>query len=566
MQLSLKVKTIKEAAKAFGPDAEEQLGSAVWQCKRMKGDDRLTIEVDDIDPAMLPKLQAAMKNNDETSTRRVSAIINALADPNNKEVGDLKNFPDMFKAWLKKNGNPWLFSTSIGMAGVAYQPVEVKYEAPNYSRRDRAYCTIDLSYNTKGENKRWQITIYQETLRQTVEAIMRSWNLVLPDEDTLERYERLHKRFIEYSSMQAEQFWVRGEASEKNRDRWWWSSTRLNMQPKGRPTKAVIDFGAGSDGDEEEDRYAYRRMKGDTSRLLMFSELHNEKVKIPTHPVLPMFSLVHHKTVWVNVADMSPYEYEAGLGDRLILPKSHRKLIGALVSNLEVLKMEAEVEGKSRIIRAKASSNIILAKGRAGTGKTMTAEVYSEEIKRPLYEVNSGQLGTDPETIESNLNIVLARSMRLRMPLLINEADVFIKKRGDQMEQNAVVTVFLRLLEYHNGLVFMTTNRAEDVDEAISSRCIAEIQYDTPKEPERRRLWSSLLGEFNCSLSDADIKVAAILFPDTTGRDIQNLVRLTSRYCTATGDSFGLQTLAECAAFKSIKVDPQVAKEKGILQ
>ena len=38
---------------------------------------------------------------------------------------------------------------------------------------------------------------------------------------------------------------------------------------------------------------------------------------------------------------------------------------------------------------------------------------------------------------------------------------------------NAVVGVFLRVLEYFNGLLFLTTNRIDDIDEAIVSRCIA---------------------------------------------------------------------------------------------
>ena len=35
--------------------------------------------------------------------------------------------------------------------------------------------------------------------------------------------------------------------------------------------------------------------------------------------------------------------------------------------------------------------------------------------------------------------------------MLIDEADVYIKRREDDMTMNAVVGVFLRVLEYFNG-------------------------------------------------------------------------------------------------------------------
>ena len=54
---------------------------------------------------------------------------------------------------------------------------------------------------------------------------------------------------------------------------------------------------------------------------------------------------------------------------------------------------------------------------------------------------------------------------------------MYIKRRDDNIAANAVVGVFLRVLEYFNGLLFLTTNRIDDIDEAIISRCIAMVRY-----------------------------------------------------------------------------------------
>jgi len=69
--------------------------------------------------------------------------------------------------------------------------------------------------------------------------------------------------------------------------------------------------------------------------------------------------------------------------------------------------------------------------------------------------------------------------------------DVYIKRRDDDMTMNAVVGVFLRVLEYFNGLLFLTTNRVDDIDEAIVSRCIAMIKFYPPDTAARAKIWAS---------------------------------------------------------------------------
>ena len=48
-------------------------------------------------------------------------------------------------------------------------------------------------------------------------------------------------------------------------------------------------------------------------------------------------------------------------------------------------------------------------------------------------------LGTTAEEIEKNLKMVFDRATRWDCVLLLDEADVFVVKRGDSIEQNAIV-------------------------------------------------------------------------------------------------------------------------------
>jgi SpoVK/Ycf46/Vps4 family AAA+-type ATPase len=101
--------------------------------------------------------------------------------------------------------------------------------------------------------------------------------------------------------------------------------------------------------------------------------------------------------------------------------------------------------------------------------------------------VHSGQLGLNVAAMETALKEVLTRAQRWGAVMLIDEADVYIKRRDDNITMNAVVGVFLRVLEYFNGLLFLTTNRVDDIDEAIVSRCIALIRFHPPDREDRAR-------------------------------------------------------------------------------
>jgi len=65
--------------------------------------------------------------------------------------------------------------------------------------------------------------------------------------------------------------------------------------------------------------------------------------------------------------------------------------------------------------------------GPAGVGKTLTAEVYSEIIRRPLYRVHSGPTGLNVAAMETALKDVLNPRSALGAVMLIDEADVYIK-------------------------------------------------------------------------------------------------------------------------------------------
>ncbi len=199
------------------------------------------------------------------------------------------------------------------------------------------------------------------------------------------------------------------------------------------------------------------------------------------------------------------------------------------------------------IVEGKSGGTTILCKGAPGLGKTLTAEVYSEVVGKPLYRVHSGQLGITAASVEQNLSQILRRAARWDAILLLDEADVYIRCRDNDLQHNAIVAEFLRTLEYFNGLLFMTTNRIQDVDDAILSRCIATIQYETPSKEDAVRLWKSLTSQFNIDLSDDLIDSLTNTYAKSSGRDIKELLKFfTSKFCKSKKIPYSEETFRQC--------------------
>ena len=126
----------------------------------------------------------------------------------------------------------------------------------------------------------------------------------------------------------------------------------------------------------------------------------------------------------------------------------------------------------------------------------------------------------------------------------------YIRRRDNDLEHNAIVAEFLRTLEYFDGLLFMTTNRVDDVDEAILSRCIAVIRYETPPKEDAIKLWKSLSEQFQVELSDKLIEDLVRDFPYSSGRDIKEMLKLTSRLCGNSNEPVSLEAFHQSAVFR----------------
>jgi len=70
--------------------------------------------------------------------------------------------------------------------------------------------------------------------------------------------------------------------------------------------------------------------------------------------------------------------------------------------------------------------------------------------------VSVGELGTSTIDLEEKLREILEIASVWDAVVLIDEADIFLEKRTEEdIKRNALVGIFLRLLEYHQGVLFL---------------------------------------------------------------------------------------------------------------
>lgn len=153
---------------------------------------------------------------------------------------------------------------------------------------------------------------------------------------------------------------------------------------------------------------------------------------------------------------------------------------------------------------------ICLFSGPPGCGKTLTAEAVAEVTKRPLYSVSAGDLGVDAYDVDENLSRILNMTENWNAVLLIDEADVFLEQRTrNDIGRNAIVSIFLRQLEYFQGILILTTNRIVQCDMAFNSRIHVKVSYPELDERAREVIWKTFLMKAGTSVavnvSDEDV-------------------------------------------------------------
>ncbi|KKK16408.1 hypothetical protein ARAM_004743 [Aspergillus rambellii] len=142
-------------------------------------------------------------------------------------------------------------------------------------------------------------------------------------------------------------------------------------------------------------------------------------------------------------------------------------------------------------IEGKGTGQIILLHGPPGVGKTYTVEAIAEWLHRPLLALSITDIGTIETRVESELLKWFSLAEAWNAVLLVDEADIFLERRQNRdLARNGLVSAFLRRMEYLKNLLFLTTNRVGQIDDAFISRVHVAIGYKALSGEDRKRIWN----------------------------------------------------------------------------
>ena len=532
----------------------------------LKGLDEINVSLLDMERQQIDRLRSALVRLKESGTRMLAPLIadidrwNDIMDGEGN-AGDmrpstLQQFADLLIQYLLTIPGQRVYMQEEGSN--EWLPYYVNYVEHHREYRDRrrdfvpAYVEIHLLYWLLGNTYGLRVELYNEDVNGYDVAGALAANGIFAETDDLRAdYLKMKEKFDGIFDDVGRQYSTEGYGVSLSR-KWVSYNDRVSMMDEGAPAKVVIDV-ARDGSDESTSGYGARartnfwNMKRpravhnkSTEHLSLnerriVSDTLSEPPEIPIHPYIPVYHMGRHHRFRVNVKELEPYEYDKSLGEHLVLPSVTKDLIDVLVSQGRIAFTD--------IIQGKGAGACILLGGPPGVGKTLTAEVFAEATERPLLSVQAAQLGINPDSIERQFRHILQLGSRWNAVVLLDEADVYIARRGTDLQQNSIVASFLRMLEHHTATIFMTTNRAEDVDDAILSRCLARITYKAPDRDSQRHIWQVISGLNGIELRDADIEEIVRRHDSLSGRDIKQVVKLASLWAAGNGEAVSPETV-----------------------
>ncbi|KAF0559059.1 P-loop containing nucleoside triphosphate hydrolase protein [Gigaspora margarita] len=259
----------------------------------------------------------------------------------------------------------------------------------------------------------------------------------------------------------------------------------------------------------------------DNGVYLEKDKIYQEEIYLQAPAVVYGFSFALKKWGMFEVSKFMDIQFDKVALDYLVMPQNKKEIIKGLVKQYADPNKMTEENGLDPI-RKKGNGCIFLCYGPPGTGKTLTAESVAEFLERPLWMLSVHELGAEPKDLEQQLAKILEISYAWKSVLLLDEADIYLEKRNTtDLKRNMMVGVFLRLLEYYQGVLFLTTNRVVNFDDAICSRVSMFIHYTKLGPSERHSVWTNFIKRAGLSLKAGDF-----IEYELNGREIRNVISI----------------------------------------
>jgi AAA+ superfamily predicted ATPase len=171
--------------------------------------------------------------------------------------------------------------------------------------------------------------------------------------------------------------------------------------------------------------------------------------------------------------------------------------------------------------------------GSSGTGKTLAATLIGKETGLDVYKIDLAMVVSKfvGET-KKNIARIFDVAQNKNWILFFDEADALFGKRTELKDShdryaNQEVAYLLQRIEDYNGVVILSSNMKNNIDEAFARRFQSSIHFPVPRKEHRLELWLNTFSEKSLLEPIIDMKDVAARY-ELSGGSIMNVVRYAS--------------------------------------
>ena len=250
--------------------------------------------------------------------------------------------------------------------------------------------------------------------------------------------------------------------------------------------------------------------------------------------------------------------------DELILPEEQKKVLERACNQIKYKHIVYDKWNlKNTVLYGTGLS--MLFTGPPGTGKTMAAQVISNELHLEIYRVDLSRVVSKyiGET-EKNLAEIFDSAKKSNVILLFDETDALFGKRTEVKDShdkhaNLETAYLLQKMEEYDGITIMTTNLMNNLDQAFFRRISYVVHFPLPDEKSRKLIWQKIFPKNAPISKDVDFNFLAKKF-EISGGNIKNVI-ITSTFMAASEEKeIKMKHIIKALEYEMKKQGKMVAK------
>lgn len=241
----------------------------------------------------------------------------------------------------------------------------------------------------------------------------------------------------------------------------------------------------------------------------------------------------------------------------LVLPGAEMQVLREITAHVRQRSKVYEQWGFARRSARGLGISALFAGG-SGTGKTLGAEVITQELSLDLYRIDlSTVISKYVGETEKNLGRVFDAAEMGGVVLLFDEADALFGKRSDVKDAqdryaNIEVGYLLQRMEAYRGLAILTTNLKDSIDTAFLRRIRFSVRFPFPDQAQRIEIWRRVFPPQTPTQGLVPEKLARL---NVSGGNIRNIALNAAFLAADDGEPVQMRHLLAAARSEYLKLE-----------